>query len=509
MPQPMPSETALLIAGGGGQPFVYMGNDHHHHHSKVPKDVTSAIIHSSVKVIPRCAFEGCHALTNVQFQEGVRVIGDSAFQNCTKLESVHLPSTVETVGIAAFLCCVSLREFTLNEGLVEIGCAAFTCCKSLTKISIPSTVGIIQEGTFLNCDRLEEVILPEGLTCIGNFAFANCGSLSTAPPEPIGSNGSNALPSSENDVTETKATIAKNRPRHQVPKGFKNRFLDATPDYAKSIVGHKRVITRLHSELERSRLENAQLLTKLESIVNEKDGLAVELQCYKQERQEEIEDDSSDVLSVESGDAHGEIESSLHLLEQDLHNVQPDDLGSEEPEEDESHCDENKTATTCGNTLKACLDDMVKMLGAPLRLPMKKFAEVDACMAAHHKQMMERHTFGLSSLSDPEMVQLEADFTMMHVADETCNQTEVVEEEGTGKSLENQGDKENHHYEESDDSLEQMDDHFQVTITSTGEEPASALNNDSTFEVVVAKALESNVADEVDEEDDWIADGFV
>jgi hypothetical protein len=257
----------------------------------------------------------------------------------------------------------------LNEGLVKIGCAAFTGCPSLTKVAVPSTLGIIQEGTFLNCDRLEEVFLPEGLTCIGNFSFANCECLSPPPtlPESIGSIGFQALPSAEKDVKgledvkDTKPAFVTSH--HQVHLTSKGEAFD----HVKVNARRELEIHSLQDQIEQMKLENSQFLAKLESIIKTKDGLEFEMQRYKQACQEDVDDDLSEASAAEELiSVEGEMVSSLALDDE----VQPDELASE-LENESSYPLVSNIEATCGNTFKSCVDEMVKLLGAPLRLPMK------------------------------------------------------------------------------------------------------------------------------------------
>ncbi|CAJ1966381.1 unnamed protein product [Cylindrotheca closterium] len=469
--------------------FVYMGEG-----QKVPNNIAGLLIHSSVRVIPRCAFEGCHNLSSVEFQEGVVHIEDSAFSNCTNLESVHLCSSVETIGIAAFLFCLSLQDLTLNDGLAQIGCAAFCGCISLTKVSLPRTVSILQEGTFMNCAGLKEAILPEGLISIGAFSFGNCGSLLPLPtlPESIGSIGYQAFPITnfEKDiehVEDTKPAAIATSYYHQVNPFALNKG-EVSLDHVKVNARRELELHSLQDQLEQFKLENAQLVTKLEGMMKQKDALELEVQCCKQAEHVD-DDDFSEALSAaeELISVEDEMVASLTLDDQDLVVQRPYNLTIKSKTKMDSS---PPSSTCCGSNIKSCLHEMKKLLGAAspiLRLPMKKFAEVDACMDAHHRKMMERRleydgttASATATAAYAETQEARVEFQTMQVVHD---ETKAAEEEEEEKAFNN------------DSST------FEV-FTLVVDEKKSAEARDE------KKSAEARDEGDDDNEDDWIADGF-
>ena len=139
--------------------------------------IKSVRIRPRVKRIPFEAFEGCHNLTEVQFDEGATLdeIGGYAFRGCTALQRLTIPSSVTRLVHASFRDCFGLAEVRLHEGLEEIGPWAFQECISLRQVTIPSSVTMIGYDAFLDCTNLAELQLCDGsLRVIKDEAFRNC-----------------------------------------------------------------------------------------------------------------------------------------------------------------------------------------------------------------------------------------------------------------------------------------------------------------------------------------------
>jgi len=95
-----------------------MGED-----SEVPRDVVSARIHPSVKVIPNGAFRDRKHLKMVDISEGVIEIGQYAF-SYTMMDEIRIASTVKHIRRMAFNNAKA-RSIILPEGLESIGYGAF------------------------------------------------------------------------------------------------------------------------------------------------------------------------------------------------------------------------------------------------------------------------------------------------------------------------------------------------------------------------------------------------
>ena len=156
--------------------------------------------------IAESAFNGCSALTSVNFAEGSKLnsIGKYAFSECASLTSVNIPSSVTTINDGTFAECSSLTSITIprsvtsiddnafndcsslttinfdvNSRLTSIGINAFDRCGSLATIDIPDSVTTINNGVFNECKSLKTIDIPSGVTSIGKNAFADCSSLTT------------------------------------------------------------------------------------------------------------------------------------------------------------------------------------------------------------------------------------------------------------------------------------------------------------------------------------------
>ncbi len=153
--------------------FVYHGREG----EIVPKDVTGIVVHPSVKVIKKKAFQYRYKLTTVILNDRLKEIGEDAFGRCTSLRGIDVPPTVKSIRNGAFIGCSTLSTVILHNGLKEIGREAFSCCTSLRGIDIPPTVKWIKDRAFNECSTLTTVILHDGLEEIGREAFSCCTSL--------------------------------------------------------------------------------------------------------------------------------------------------------------------------------------------------------------------------------------------------------------------------------------------------------------------------------------------
>jgi len=118
--------------------------------TRIPKDIESVIIKSSVTNIGKDAFYKCTSLTSVEFESPSRVtnIGNFAFYGCTSLTSVEIPSSVTNIGNLAFKDCTGLTSVVIPDGVTSIGNVAFEGCTDLASVEIPSSVTNIGEFAF-------------------------------------------------------------------------------------------------------------------------------------------------------------------------------------------------------------------------------------------------------------------------------------------------------------------------------------------------------------------------
>jgi len=104
---------------------------------KVPRNVTSVIIHHSVTSIEAFAFEGCKSLVFIYIPSSVKKIGVCAFRGCTKIMAIHLPPTMKIIGLRAFKDCKQLVTLELPPPKVmpRLGDSLFQGCVSLDRTS--------------------------------------------------------------------------------------------------------------------------------------------------------------------------------------------------------------------------------------------------------------------------------------------------------------------------------------------------------------------------------------
>lgn len=139
-------------------------------------------IPGTVKSIGNDAFQGSSAnpsnLTSVSVAEGLETIGERAFQGCTALTHIDFPASVSKIGAGAFMSCENMIRvrFMPGSGEVEIGDNLFSQCRTLTSVTLPKTLTRISPGMFSSCSSLSELYIPATVKQIGEV-----GSISGSP----------------------------------------------------------------------------------------------------------------------------------------------------------------------------------------------------------------------------------------------------------------------------------------------------------------------------------------
>jgi|GEM_PF-1861825 len=160
-------------------------------------DLNSLIMSDHVKSVGKHVFNGCTALTKVQYPVNFKGAVDAyTFYKCMALKSLTLPDSitsiatyafatnglkslvvpkgVATIATKAFYENDSIKEITLPEGLTTVNISAFRGCTALEKVNIPSTYAKILNYTFYGCSSLKELVVPETVTNISAYAFKDC-----------------------------------------------------------------------------------------------------------------------------------------------------------------------------------------------------------------------------------------------------------------------------------------------------------------------------------------------
>jgi hypothetical protein len=150
---------------------------------KVPRDVRSISIHSSVSKIPAGSFSYCPALTTIDIKPSLVAIEEDVFNGCTSLKEIVLPPSVQEIGQRAFYNCASLRdvrmESTSTSNITHIGDEAFLDCKTLMSIKLPSSLTAVGKYAFFGCTNLKSVTFESGssIETIEPSTFGKCSSL--------------------------------------------------------------------------------------------------------------------------------------------------------------------------------------------------------------------------------------------------------------------------------------------------------------------------------------------
>ena len=169
------------------------------------REMTSAVIPSTVGIIGKMAFSGCVKLKNIYVNSAsknysaldgllydkdktqllccpngktvlpslplsVTRIGCGAFYGNTSLQTVQLPEGVTEIDDYAFAHS-AVKDITIGENVKRIGDMAFSFCKELTDVTLSKGVETLGERAFSNCTSLKSVYVPSTVKTIGTGAL--------------------------------------------------------------------------------------------------------------------------------------------------------------------------------------------------------------------------------------------------------------------------------------------------------------------------------------------------
>ncbi|MBQ8866350.1 MAG: leucine-rich repeat protein [Bacteroidaceae bacterium] len=158
----------LTCNGSGSNPFSIASNLH-----LSGEEVTDLVIPEYLTEINKgFLYNFGNNVTSVTIPNSVKV-GDYAFQNWPKLESV----TLERTGKNAFEGCSALTSINWGASVDTIAAGAFRYCKGLESVVIPNTVVAIEKAAFEGCTKLSSVTFGDAISSVGSYAFNGCDSL--------------------------------------------------------------------------------------------------------------------------------------------------------------------------------------------------------------------------------------------------------------------------------------------------------------------------------------------
>ena len=141
------------------------------------KQLKSATINASIRILPERAFKNCKSLKTVLLPESLVKISNEAFDNCKNLEELEIPETVTDLGNYTFVDCTKLKAINIPPHIIKIGIQCFGNCFSLASIELPNGIKTLDTYAFSGCESLVNINLPNSLKTIGTACFRQCSSL--------------------------------------------------------------------------------------------------------------------------------------------------------------------------------------------------------------------------------------------------------------------------------------------------------------------------------------------
>lgn len=125
------------------------------------KDITKALIPSTIKYINSYAFYDCNQLNEIKFEQNSQLIsiGSHAFVQCNFAE-ITIPSHVQNIDEFCFENCFDLRkvEFEPNSEITCFDIYLF-CNSGIESITIPSSIKELMPNWMINATNLKNIFL--------------------------------------------------------------------------------------------------------------------------------------------------------------------------------------------------------------------------------------------------------------------------------------------------------------------------------------------------------------
>jgi len=156
---------------------------------------------TNLREIGAYAFKNCQSLKGITILPGLKTIDIAAFDSCDGLKDVVLPNTVRKLGNSAFRGCTSLSSITISSGITEVGNTVFEdtpwyqgisgssisghivyvediayICEneSITSATFANNTKCIAGTAFMGCSNLTNIVIPNSVVSVGNSAFRDC-----------------------------------------------------------------------------------------------------------------------------------------------------------------------------------------------------------------------------------------------------------------------------------------------------------------------------------------------
>mmetsp|Transcript_41134 Transcript_41134/g.99120 ORF Transcript_41134/g.99120 Transcript_41134/m.99120 type:complete len:505 (-) Transcript_41134:108-1622(-) len=142
--------------------------------------LTHVVLSEGLKVIPKCAFWECYALSTIKIPGSVVTIEYKGFKDCRSLVEVEFVYGIQVIGQQAFLNCLSLSAVSLPLSLNRLQLGAFEDCTSLVSVEFPprNFDVLIELNVFRGCKSLVNVLVPLSIrsynTHLSSRWFSGC-----------------------------------------------------------------------------------------------------------------------------------------------------------------------------------------------------------------------------------------------------------------------------------------------------------------------------------------------
>lgn len=157
-------------------------------------DLQAISIPSSVELIDKQAFSGCHVQlyiedlatwmnTEISFEiydeDGPLIdpeynlpyVANALFVDGKPVECLEIPNSIQVIKKWQFIGWDFIKSFKIPDSVKSIDQGAFQECSGITEINIPTSVESIARDAFYKCEGLKSVAIDGSVKEIGAYAF--------------------------------------------------------------------------------------------------------------------------------------------------------------------------------------------------------------------------------------------------------------------------------------------------------------------------------------------------